>query len=270
MRFRPLARRLNAPRPSPSFFLRLLEPAGVPKVLPGAPPARQVVVLAPHPDDEVIGCGGVLRLFAAAGVPATVIFMSDGRSKDGHVSLFLRDKPTPAEERVVAERKGEAARAGAVLGVSQQVFLDLPDGGVRPTQASVLRLAAELDRLKPDIVFLPFLIDQHSDHFQTNVIFLEASKQLSGSSGPECWAYEIWTPLLANRIVDITAVADAKWQALEQYASQTASLDYVATTRGLNAYRSIANFTGRGFAEAFFACPLATYRALYQEMGRPK
>jgi LmbE family N-acetylglucosaminyl deacetylase len=256
-----LRRLLRSSRASARFYLELLRFGERPRVVE-PPVARQVVVLAPHPDDEAIGCGGVIRLYALAGTPVAIVYLTDGSRGD-------RESADAGSAELAARRKEEARQAAAVLGCSELSFLDLPDGQLEASQQNVDRLAAVLDRLQPDLVLLPFLIDQHLDHFQTNALFVAAASRLDAGR-VECWGYEVWTPVYANRLVDITAVAEAKWQALRLYESQGDHLDYVASTMGLNAFRQRAAYRPSGYAEAFFAASLEEYRDLYRQASQSR
>ncbi len=258
-------------RASLNLYLYLLRYGDRPEVV-DPPRANSVLVLAPHPDDETIGCGGVIRRYTLAGTRVAVVVVSDGRRGDPALNRRLTGsaKTRRAEEELIARRRGEAAAAAALLGVRDLVFLDQPDGEVAVTAEAVARLRSELQRLAPDVVFLPFLSDQHPDHLQTNALFLEAAaREYSDRTGPAIWAYETWSPLPANKIVDISTVAETKWDALRCHESQLRYLDFVSATRGLNAYRWLATLQGRGFAEAFYACSLVEYRELYAVLTRP-
>jgi LmbE family N-acetylglucosaminyl deacetylase len=262
-----LRRLADASKASARFYLDLLKYGERPKPLSEPPAAKQVLVLAPHPDDETIGCGGVIRRYADGGTPVTVVFISDGSA--GFEAKGLSKEERQARALALVEtRKQEAQRAAAVLGIGDCVFLGIEDGNVSASPENVALLSEALQRLRPDIVFLPFVMDQHTDHYQTNLLFLAAATGLDGKR-VECWAYEIWTPLYANRLVDITPVADVKWQALRQYESQARHLDYVASVQGLNAFRQRTAYQGAGYAEAFFAASLADYRELCGRLYRP-
>src|SRR5437879_6354637 len=82
--------------------------------------ANRVLVLAPHPDDESIGCGGALCLHQQRGDAISVVFLTSGE----------RGLPGMAEESVRSLREAEAASAAEVLGVVGLDFLRLPDQGV--------------------------------------------------------------------------------------------------------------------------------------------
>ena len=251
-----------------SLYAHLWRHGDLPRVVSEAPAAARAVVLAPHPDDETIGCGGLVRKLTLAGAVVSVVFLSEGRRGAAAARSWRSDRG--AEERLVERRKGEAAAAAEVLGVEGLIFLDLRDGEVYADAAAVGRLRDELARLRPDIVLLPFLTDQHPDHLATSGLFLAAAAQLYGAGpAPACWAYETQTPLFANVVVDINAVAETKWEALSRYESQNSQLDYISTTRGLNAFRWVHVAEGGGYAEAFYACSLADYGRLYALIAEP-
>ncbi len=268
-----IARRLFARAPGGigvtlNLYAYLWRHGDLPRVISEAPAAARAVVLAPHPDDETIGCGGLIRKLTLAGTVVSVVFLSDGRRGEASTRSWRSDPG--AEERLIERRKAEAAAAATVLGVADLVFLDLRDGEVYADAAAVERLRDELARLRPDIVLLPFLTDQHPDHLATSDLFLAAATQLYGTRpAPDCWAYETQTPLFANVVLDISTVAAAKWEALSHYESQNRQLDYASTTRGLNAFRWVAVAAGSGYAEAFYACSLDEYRRLYARIAGP-
>jgi LmbE family N-acetylglucosaminyl deacetylase len=163
----------------------------------------------------------------------------------------------------VSERKDETRRAAAVLGVTDLVFLDQPDGVLAVTGAAVAALADALARRSPSAVFLPFLTDQDRDHWITNCLFLEAAGRARVAPSLVCWGYEVGTPLIANAVVDITAAADRKRLAMQEFARER-ELDYPRAVLGLNAYRSLHRGRAQGLAEAFHVADLGVYRRLFQ------
>jgi len=128
-------------------------------------------------------------------------------------------------------------------------------------------LRAALEAARPDIVYLPFFLEEHPDHRAASTLLAEA---VSGTRlAFRCHAYEVWTPLFPNCFVRIDSSIDAKRRALAHYQSQLAEADYEHTALGLNAYRSSAllDDTCR-FAEAFCAVSLPEYLDLFQAYGR--
>ena len=81
---------------------------------------------------------------------------------------------------------------------------------------TIAELSAILKDLKPEAVFLPFLLDNHHDHIATNDIFVRATKDYNDAI--MCYGYEIWTPIASpNCIVDITQEIEAKQKAVEEH-----------------------------------------------------
>lgn len=220
-------------------------------------------MLAPHMDDEVLGCGGTIARHALAGSKVHVIFLTDGRRGGG--ALRAPDGTAVAAQEVVAIRKAEAQRAAQVLGVSALTFLDAEDSLLSSDAHVGLRLREILLRECPDIVYLPFFMEAHPDHRAASAVLCSATH--STKLQFECRGYEVWTPLLANSLVRIDDTIDTKRQAMECYGSQLAETDYLHCINGLNAYRamSFASPAVR-FAEAFHALSLSDYLRFHQEV----
>lgn len=227
-----------------------------------------VMVLSPHPDDEAIGCAGAVLLHRAAGTPVHIVQVSDGRDGDRR----LHDPALSAADRaalqatLIATRRDEAAHWGREAGVDAVHFLDARDGAIGPTPATVDALATLLAQHRPRLVYLPFVTDLLEDHWQTSRLFQAAVRACRGG-----WAggavrvrgYEVWSPLPANCVADITSLAERKRALLDIYASQLRDVDYRRAVDGLNRYRAMMLAdTGVGQAEAFFECSLRGWQDL--------
>jgi N-acetylglucosamine malate deacetylase 1 len=231
------------------------------------PGRAKVIVLAPHMDDEVLGCGGTIARHAIAGSDLQVIFLTDGRRGGG--GMKSPDGAAIRAQEVVSIRKEEARRAAQVLGVGALTFLDGEDSRLSSDSHAGMRLREVLVREKPDIVYLPFFMDAHPDHRAANSVLSAAT--LGTSLQFECRGYEVWTPLFANSLVCIDETIDAKWQAMRCYRSQLAETDYLHCINGLNAYRAMSFGTRTArFAEAFHALTLSDYLRLHQELLDPR
>jgi N-acetylglucosamine malate deacetylase 1 len=227
------------------------------------PSSETVLVLAPHMDDEVIGCGGTLALHVAAGAAVTIVFLTDGRRGGGTENAI-------AAAALADTRKQESRLALAELGIMNVVYMDGEDGRLEATQSLAGALRAAITAAAPDIVYLPFFLEEHPDHRAASVLLVEAVRGTSLSF--RCHAYEVWTPLFPNCIVRIDAAVEAKRRALTHYQSQLAEADYLHTSLGLNAYRSSVLAEGScRFAEAFCAVSLAQYLELFRSycVARP-
>jgi LmbE family N-acetylglucosaminyl deacetylase len=107
--------------------------------------------------------------------------------------------------------------------------------------------------------YTPWFLDGHDDHRAVNL----ALARCRFPAGVEVWAFETWTPLPANRVVDISSVLDRKEQAIAAHRTAHQAFDPGAVV-GLNRYRSLHGLLGRGHAEAFLAAPAPEYVALVE------
>ncbi len=228
------------------------------------PPGSRILVLAPHMDDEALGCGGSLHRHVLAGESVTVAYLTDGRKGDPVLNGrdLQPDERERLEDRLVAERTDEARRSAAILGVRDLRFLGNRDQELVVSPQTRRQVAGLLRELGPDLVYLPFPTDRHPDHRTTNRIFLSALNATRDLDPPLCCGFEVWTPIEPNCLVDITSVIDIKRRALAQFASQMTSIDFGRCILGLHAYRSMIHLRGHGYAEAFVLVPADEYRRL--------
>jgi LmbE family N-acetylglucosaminyl deacetylase len=186
------------------------------------------LVIAPHPDDETIGCGGTLCLHAQRGGRAVVVFLTSGE-------LGLKHLP-PEEARRTREKEAEAA--AVILGLSALHFLRLPDWGCAgAADRAAAALASILAAEAPELILLPHPADDHPDHRASLPI---AGAALDGHPdlSPELRGYEVWAPLPAfDYVEDITTVMDRKLRAVAAYPSQLESFRYDRAVSGLAEYR---------------------------------
>lgn len=195
------------------------------------PPRGRVLVLSPHADDDVIACGGTCALHVAQGDRVRVIVVFDGKLGDPE----RRFDP----DRFVELRRAEARRAGAHLGISDYEFWDYPEGHA-PADFEIAKAAryaaGRLGAYAPTIVYAPWIGEHHLDHHVVARV-ARLALVLAGFTG-EAWGYEVWTPLVAERIVDITRPFGAKVAALREHKTQLAYQDLIAKGLALSAHRA--------------------------------
>jgi LmbE family N-acetylglucosaminyl deacetylase len=123
-------------------------------------PAR-LLVLAPHPDDEVLGCGRLMRRVAAAGGQVVVAWLTDGGASHGELNA-------PERRDLAGRRQIEALGGLAELGVTPAAtcFMGYPDGALAAVEAKTLasRLQALCDSHRIDTVVVTDDGDGHADH----------------------------------------------------------------------------------------------------------
>jgi LmbE family N-acetylglucosaminyl deacetylase len=198
-----------------------------------------VLVVAPHPDDESLGCGGVIGLHVARGDRVAAVFRTSGE-------LGLKHRPCAEAWRV---REAEAEAAAALLGLHALSFLRRRDwylGEDIEATAAALRLL--LRQQEPQLIYLPHEREWHPDH---RVCLSVVRTALAGNAAPPLRAYEVWTPLQEyGHVEDITGTMARKLQAVRCYRSQLAGFRYDRAIRGLNQYRGALAARCR-YAEVF-------------------
>jgi LmbE family N-acetylglucosaminyl deacetylase len=153
-----------------------------PTWIDGPPAVRdRVVVLAPHPDDEVLGAGALLRWLHAEGIPTTVVAVTDGEASHARSSRI-----SPATLRRVRADEREAALAA--LGVAPAlVRLRLPDGAVTRHGAALTEAIGGLVDARTTVV-APWRVDGHPDHDAVG----HAAAIAADHRGAALWEVSIW------------------------------------------------------------------------------
>jgi LmbE family N-acetylglucosaminyl deacetylase len=208
-------------------------------VILGLPECREVLILAPHPDDEALGCGGTIALLQEKGVLATVAFLTDGESLNG-----------PPSPKIAAARREEGRKCSGMLGCEEPIFIGLPDGELEShIGEGVTRLSSIIELKRPDLVFSPSPLDYHRDHLATAKIAMRLMKE---SGAFRVAFYEVYSTVRFTHLVDITEVLDKKKKAILTYRTSLYGRPghYVNACLGLNVHRSLF-VQEEGYYEAF-------------------
>lgn len=225
-------------------MVRYLQSTPPPARLSGPAVRGRALVLAPHPDDETIGPGGVICQHADAGDEVHTVFLTAGTSGD---PTGTRDK-----EEYAALRQQEARNAADVLGIRELEFWGFPDNYMvteSDVEGVVARVVDAIERFKPEVVYAPHEGDQHSDHFAAAIVVRRALARLQNP--PQAFGFEVWSACPAAFVVDISAQYERKMQALKCYPSQLEHTDIERFVTGLNAYRAVFLAKGAKFGEAY-------------------
>lgn len=200
-----------------------------------------VIVIAPHADDEVLGCGGTIAAHAAAGDQVTVVLLTRGNPDIFGPDLIVR----------VREELKEAHR---VLGVKDQILLDFPAPGLEaiPTYVVADQLRQIMQRSRPELVYTPFGGDLHSDHRAAYDATLVATRPIAGCHVARVLCYETlseteWGDVLTqnafvpNVFRDIDEHLEKKMAAMACYKSQLRDRPH---PRNLDVIRMLAHVRG--------------------------
>lgn len=184
---------------------------------------EHIAIVAPHPDDETLGAGGVACLHRLAGDHVAVVVVTDGSaSRAGGL--------TPDE--MARRRAGEIASASRILGICTLTCLHLPEGQWHEDEARA-RLAPLLH--KAQIVYAPSCVDFHPEHVKVACLVADLLQ-----SDQTVRVYEVGVPLtesLVNLVADIGAVATTKDRALKAFDTQADALAPLARLAGYRARR---------------------------------
>jgi N-acetylglucosamine malate deacetylase 1 len=202
---------------------------------------HNVLVVATHPDDEVLGCGGVIARHVAQGHKVSVAVVSRGIPE-----IF-----PPA---LIAEIRQELRQAHQVLGISDVYFLDFPAPrlDVVPGHELADALAKLIRSLKAETVYLPHHGDIHGDHRAVYLATLVAARPINHCSVRKLLCYETlseteWAPPTGNDafvptvFIDISLYLEKKLEAMACYRTQLQEPPY---PRSLNVIRALAHFRG--------------------------
>lgn len=195
------------------------------------PEGARVLVIAPHQDDETLGCGGTLRKHHLAGDAITVVFMTDGSRGDS-------ESRGVTGATLISLRQQEARDAAAVIGIGECLFLGNQDTQLQYSDETVGQLDAIVQSREPDVVYAPSPFETHRDHMEACLI---AAAALARYPRPvQVYLYEIWAPVPANCAVQIDL--ERKVAAARAYRSQMDERELpVALASSLARYRGISS-----------------------------
>jgi len=205
------------------------------------PDSGRILVLSPHIDDDVIGCGGTLAQHVRAGDKILILYFADC-----------------SEERIK-----EAKAAAAVIGFERFEFFEYGSKTLFDQKDLDERISKVINTYDPDIVYIPVLMDRHNDHIAINHSFC----RLSEKNGYDhiVYAYEVWTPCVPNLLIDITSSINIKKDALTCYKSQLEANNWLDAAISLNRYRAITSGTGI-YAEGFMRYSAREYSRLWKRI----
>ena len=215
--------------------------------------AKKVMVVAPHPDDETLGCGGTILKHRDSGDRVYWLIMTSISTEEGY------------EASLVKARQKEVAAIQKAYGFNGSFSLDVPTTKLDtiPQGELVRRISGIMDRIKPEYVYLPYRNDIHSDHQVTFAVVQSAIKTFRVPTIKKVLMYEVvseteFSPSLEgatfipNSFSDITAFINKKIKIMKIYKSELGSHPFPRSTKNIKA---LATFRGASsgmiYAEAF-------------------
>ena len=222
-------------------FTRTLEPLPMER-----PTGRRLLILAPHPDDETLGAGGTILKAIRGGATVRTVYVTSGR-------------PSLAEKM-----EQEALQVSEAVGYTAE-FMRYSLHDIPLELKAQEKLAECINRFEPEVIFLPFLLDDHDDHRRVSHLLHLAYRAGLLKRHFSIWAYQVYSTVFPNVLVDITGVAEEKAKTVDLWASQKASRDWAHYILGMNAFNSrFLKKPGQNYVESFLVLPSEEYFSLCQ------
>lgn len=203
-------------------------------------PCKKALVFAPHPDDEALGCGGLLAAYQASQIPTAAVLVTSGDfGEHGKLGSAVREDETRAAARI--------------LGILSVDFWQEKDRGVRCDERSIEAARTAIINSGADLILTTSINEIHPDHRATAWLVIEATRRLI-NEGKELRVamYEVGSPLArVDILVDITAFEAKKREAIAVYHSQLDISPYDEYIFALNHFRTYTLSPEVKYAEAY-------------------
>ena len=220
---------------------------------------KTILVVAAHPDDEVLGCGGSIAKWTALGHIVHVLIMAEGATSRSSI----RDRKVKREELSLLEKSANSA--GKILGVASVKLLDFPDNRMDSLDRLdiIKAIEEEIKRLKPHTVVTHHCGDVNIDHRITHEAVVTACRPQPGHSVRLLLAFEVmssteWQPPGSNFVFqpnwfeDVVKTFDFKIKALDCYQSEMREWPHPRSLNNIkNLAQSRGSMIGCEFAEGF-------------------
>ncbi len=237
--FKPLIelRHVNSLLETKRFF-QLIEPIELKK-----PKGKNIVVIAPHTDDDIFGAGGTLLKAKQDKAIINVIYLSNSANTDAKVQIVKK------------EAKDVCSRYGAI-----PHFIDLVPGCIPINDEDISAVLGNLIfKISPDTLFISFFLDDHDDHRRANQLLINCTNYIDFNK-IEIWAYQVYSTLLGNVIVDITNTIDTKISLMHMWKNVKGNRNWEHYVLGLNMMNCrYLSKRGKRYGEVFFVLPAKEY-----------
>ena len=202
-------------------------------------PSTRILVFAPHPDDEVLGCGGAIMRHVEQGIPVCVIVVSDG-------AHGVSEETTT---EYTLQRQNESIAAAHILGYGTPVFWQYRDRQVSYSEKLIQEIITVIRKTGADLVYAPSVFEMHPDHRALAMAVIEAVRRIG--QPVRVALYEVGIPLHPNQLLDISDLVARKTAAMECFISQNARQRYDLHIAALNRYRTYTLPASVTAAEAY-------------------
>lgn len=217
---------------------------------------KKILIIAAHPDDEVLGCGGTIARLNKEGYELYTLILGEGiTSRDD-----VRNKGKRKEE--IDTLRQQSNNANKILGVKEVLFFSFPDNrfDAVPFLDIVKTIEKVKKEIKPGIVFTHYEKDLNIDHQITYKAVITATRPISEETVKEIYSFEIpssteWSYPLSfspNVFYNISETMNIKLRALEEYKTELREYPYPRSLKGIKLIAKTWGMkVGLNYAEAF-------------------
>jgi N-acetylglucosamine malate deacetylase 1 len=215
---------------------------------------ENVLVIAAHPDDEILGCGGSIARHIDDGDSVSVVFMADGVKSRDYQDL----------ESNICDRNTHALNACSIVGVNNPTFLNFPDNKMDsiPLLDIIKPIESIINKIRPTIIYTHNDSDLNIDHRITYQAVMTSCRPQQGSSIKKIYLFEVlssteWSlpsygSFVPNCFIDITNFIDVKIDALNEYLYEIKEFPHPRSVEAVKALAKIrGSSSGLMYAEAF-------------------
>ena len=212
------------------------------------PNSKNLLVIAPHPDDDIFGAGGTILKSIKKGAKVNVLYVTNGSKNASRIELI----------------KKESVKVCNNIGASYD-FLNCEVGNI-PTTDNELneKILSIINNNNIGTIFTSFLFDDEDDHKRVNHLLYKILRNYKKNL--ELWSYQIYSSIIPNVIVDITEIMEKKEKLMLEFKSVKGNRNWPHYIKGLNATNCrYINNKNKTYGEVFFVLPLGEYIDICQK-----
>ena len=217
---------------------------------------KRILIVAAHPDDEILGCGGTVARFTKQGFETFILILGEGATS--------RDDKRSKEKRgrEIANLKEQAKKANELIGVKKVFFHDFPDNRFDTIPfLDIVKIVEKIkNEIKPEIIFTHYEKDLNIDHQITYKAVITATRPVREETVKEVYSFEIsssteWSYPLSfspDIFFDISETIDTKLKSLEEYKTELKKYPHPRSLEGVKLIAKNRGMeVGLNYAEAF-------------------